>query len=765
MSTNIHILIIDDNPRDRALVMREIRREFQNAQMQEIIDQAALTQALEEDSYDLIITDYHLRWTDGLKVLQSAREYRPDCPIIMFTGTGTEEVAVEAMKKGLNDYVLKSPKHYVRLPSAIRAVLENARRHQEMTDRIHLLTRTVEQSQSIIMVTDTQGNLEYVNPKFTQVTDYTIDEIVGQTLQILKPDETEQDYQELWRTICEGGTWQGEFHNRKKDGTLYWEASTIVPIKDNSEKTTHFLAVGEDVTQRKQEEEERLQLERQVYEQATQLRLILETVPEGVILLDALGTVVSTNKVGMRELDILAGAQQGDTITHLGDRTLSDLLTSPTSKGLWHEVTADDQIFEIIAQPVVNGAEPENWVMVINDVTQARQIRNQLHQQERLSAVGQLATGIGHDFNNIMAVILLYAQISLHSNNLDEETKTRLKTIQEQSHHASNLIRQILDFSRQSVLEQRSINLIDLVNEQAKLLRRTLPENIEVNVIYCPEQGYVVNADSTRMQQMITNLALNARDAMPDGGVLSIELERTQVKPYDRRPIVEMEAGTWIKLIIKDTGSGIPPEIIPHVFEPFYTTKNRGDGTGLGLAQAHGIVGQHGGHIHVNSTPGEGATFAVYLPAWSHTPSEVDKTVFDTLPQGNGELILVVEDSEVLRLTLVESLQKLSYQVVATANGNEALAVMQARSDEISLILSDVVMPQMGGLPLARAIRQQGWQTPLILLSGHPLEPEQKSRAQDEGEISYWLSKPVSLEDLASVLTEVISKSRSIVRA
>jgi len=413
---------------------------------------------------------------------------------------------------------------------------------------------------------------------------------------------------------------------------------------------------------------------------------------------------------------------------------------------LWHELKANGCTFEVIARPMENGHESEDWVLVINDVTREREVRERLERQERLAAVGQLAAGIAHDFNNIMAIIILYARMIERAEGLSARDRKRLTVLNQQAWHATRLIEQILDFSRRAVLERRPLDLLPLLKEQVKLLKRTLPEHIEID-LYCGQDEYIVNADPTRMQQMLTNLAVNARDAMPKGGTLRIGLER-----------VTIEADKWIRLTVSDIGTGIAPDVLPHIFEPFFTTKEPGKGSGLGLAQVHGIVGQHGGRIDVESRVGEGTIFSIYLPALGARPAEPSPPDVTAIPQGRGEVVLVVEDGKSIRAALVESLEGLNYQALEAANGQEALALMGERGEHVALVLSDVVMPGMGGIALFRALREKGWQMPVILLTGHPMGKE-LDELRAEG-LSAWLTKPPTLERLGQLIAQIIGQER-----
>jgi signal transduction histidine kinase len=425
--------------------------------------------------------------------------------------------------------------------------------------------------------------------------------------------------------------------------------------------------------------------------------------------------------------------------------------------GLWHEIAIGDKVFELSARPMENGHELEDWVLVINDVTQQREIQQHIQHQERLAAVGQLAAGIAHDFNNIMATIVLYAQVTARMEELPSVVRERMGTINQQAGHATKLIQQILDFSRQAVLERQPLDLALLLKDHVRLLKRTLPESIEVELTHGPSE-HMVRADPTRMQQVVTNLAVNARDAMPGGGTLHIRLERIQVRRGESPLMPEMDPGGWVQMTVSDTGTGIPPDVLPHIFNPFFTTKAPGEGSGLGLAQVHGIVGQHGGRIDVESCTGEGTTFTIYLPALATRPpkpssvSELGKS--PTLPTGKGESILVVEDNAIVRKALVESLELLNYHTREATNGQEALAMLEQHGDDVDLLLSDVVMPGMGGVALLHALRESGLTVKVVMITGHLLEKELDDlRAQ--GMID-WLYKPPELDDLAEVVARVL---------
>ncbi|HNT77983.1 MAG TPA: ATP-binding protein, partial [Anaerolineae bacterium] len=539
-------------------------------------------------------------------------------------------------------------------------------------------------------------------------------------------------------------------------------------LEEVASDIAYALANLEQEQQRRQAEAERERLLAELREQAQRVQQIIDTVPEGVLLLNARGHVVQANPVARNDLARLTEEPSGMPITHLGDWPLAALLAPPATRGLWHEVQAEDHIYEIIARPVTPGAAAGDWVMVLNDVTRQREITRSIQRQERLAVVGQLAAGIAHDFNNILAVVTLYAQMLSRAVNLSPRERERATIIYQQSQHAAKLIQQILDFSRKSILERQALDLVPLFKEQIKLFHRTLPENIKITFA-AEADSCVVYADPTRMQQMLMNLVVNARDAMPEGGELHVSLTKEALPPTLRfAPPPEAESDApplrqeWVCIRVKDTGVGIRPEVLPHIYEPFFTTKAPGSGSGLGLAQVQGIVSAHDGVIDVQTAAGEGSTFTICLPAMTPARSlaPAEELPDSSLPLGHHELILVVEDNLPAQQALIESLELLQYRVLAAGNGREALTLLAQHVQTVNLIMSDMVMPEMGGRLLLQTLQARGIHIPVILLTGHPLtqELEDLRASGPDALVVEWLLKPYSLEQLALTVAEVLTR-------
>lgn len=497
-------------------------------------------------------------------------------------------------------------------------------------------------------------------------------------------------------------------------------------------------------------------------EQALQVQQIVDTMPEGVLLLDSQRRVLLANPLARRYLAQLADAAVGDQLVTLGDLHMTDLLDPVGEDEPWHELAlpGEGQIFELASQPVRHDDHLDGWVVVLRNVTEERERQEHVHTQGRLATVGQLAAGIAHDFNNIMAVILLYGQ-ALSANPDHPRREEYLRTAVEQAQRAATLINQILDFSRDGAVERRRLELGAFARELIHLLQRTLPESIAISL---DDDGcdYVVKADPARLQQVVMNLAINARDAMPGGGHLTIALHPVEIGDNDLSSLPDLAPGAYVGLSISDTGSGIAPDVLPRIYEPFFTTKPRGQGTGLGLAQAYGILKQHEGLIDVQTEVGKGTTFTLYLPALV-APSDVDsRSETDVEPLSGSGVVLLVEDDAGTRTAVAGTLSEMGYDVLEAATGRQALTLLQQHPG-VDLVLSDIVMPDMDGLVLRQSVRETYPDLALLLMSGYPLQDEVIGPTHN-GPLT-WLKKPFTAGELAKHIRRAMSKPASAEQA
>jgi signal transduction histidine kinase/ActR/RegA family two-component response regulator len=413
------------------------------------------------------------------------------------------------------------------------------------------------------------------------------------------------------------------------------------------------------------------------------------------------------------------------------------------------------QTFEVIATPIQISETKSGWTILIREVTEVRRVQELAQEQDRLAAVGQLAAGIAHDFNNIIAAITLFSEMLMDETGLSPKGKERITVIQQQSQRAANLTRQILDFSRKTVMDLRSMDLVPFLKEFDKLMTRILPESIHLKLKYS-DKSYMVRADPSRIEQVFMNLALNARDAISGNGELCYEIEHVQFGPDEQPPFAGMTHDRWIRLRVSDTGSGIPPDVLPHIFNPFFTTKSPGQGTGLGLAQVYGIVKQHDGYIEVTSQVEEGTTFTIYFPALEAQSLTKPLQEATQLAHGNRETILVVEDEQATRQAICEILESLNYQPMSASNGQEALALLKKETGTIDMLLSDMVMPEIGGMELFQLIQDMQLDIPLLLMTAYPLGKDTQMLL-DRKQVT-WIQKPIDLETLSNAIWEKLHK-------
>jgi PAS domain S-box-containing protein len=504
---------------------------------------------------------------------------------------------------------------------------------KQADETIRRLSTAVDQSPAAVIITDPSGRIVYVNRKFTEISGYSSEEVVGQNPRLLKSGKTSADqYRQLWSTIQSGATWRGEYQNRRKNGDLYWASTTIAPVKDESGTITHFVAIQEDVT---------------------------------------------------------------DT----------------------------------------------------------RSLEAQLRQAQKMEAVGRLAGGVAHDFNNLLTVITSYSQLLLEDMAAADPRRADLQEIQRAAIGAAGLTRQLLAFSRQQVLEPRVLNLNDVLSAAGKMLQRLIGEDVALQLTLAPDLGNV-KADPGQIEQVIMNLAVNARDAMPDGGKMTIETSNIDLDASYAAQHAVVAPGSYILVAVTDTGSGMDEPTKARLFEPFFTTKEIGRGTGLGLATVYGIVKQSNGYIWVYSELGHGTSFKVYLPRVSEAAAAAAETR-PLLLNGGTETILLAEDASGVRAVAQEILKRLGYTVLVANDGHSALQLARARTELIHLLITDVIMPEMSGRQLADRLKEQRPGLKVLFVSGYTDDAIVRHGMLEPG-IAF-LQKPFTPQTLARKVREVLS--------
>jgi len=510
------------------------------------------------------------------------------------------------------------------------------RQWQDSEEMLRKLQATVEQSPEVVMITDYSGVLEYVNPAFEMLTGYSREEVIGQTLGVLKSEQQSgESYEEMWDTLLSGRAFHGMVVNRKKNGETFTLEKTITPLHNSAGRITHFISTG-------------------------------------------------------------------------------------------------------------------------RDITEQRRLESELKQAQKMDVVGRLAGGVAHDFNNLLMIIGAYAELTLDALAPEHPLRQNVSEIMGASRRAADLTRQLLAFGRKQVQALQLLDLNEVIQEISRMLPRLMGEDIQLVLVPGPRLGKV-EADPVQIEQVVMNLAANARDAMPRGGRLTIETSNLRLDEFPSQEHATVPPGEYVLTTFTDMGQGIAPEHLPHIFEPFYTTKDEGKGTGLGLATVYGIVKQSGGCIRVFSEVGAGTSFRVYLPRCrADARRALPSLVAPRAPRG-CETVLLVEDEAALRHSTRQFLVKNGYTVLEAANGEDALRVSREYRGAIHMMISDVVMPDMSGPILGRQLSAARPEMKILFISGYA-----ENTVLRHGEIDLstcFLQKPFTLGTLAQKTRKILDSN------
>jgi two-component system, cell cycle sensor histidine kinase and response regulator CckA len=624
-------------------------------------------------------------------------------------------------------------------------------------DELFMLRMAVEASGEVIFLTDDAGTITYVNPEFVRLYGYGSAEVIGRaTPRILKGGSTpSEEYTAFWERLSGNEVVRREFVNRTKSGDLIHVESTANPIFSDRRRVG-FVAVQRDITDRKATEAALRRSE-------SRYRALAEAAQDSIFIVDRDSRITYANAVSCERFGVEAQVVIG--------KRLDEAFPPAAAEDVWREVSAvlesgTRHSFETSFEtpngplwletwlvPMTNDAGERDAVMgVARDVTARKLLERRFLHAQKMEAIGQLAGGIAHDFNNVLTAILGYSEVLLDRILDDPSLAADVTEIKTAGERAARLTRQLLAFGRKQPLAPEVVDLNEILAELQKMLARVIGEDVRLDIATAPNLDHV-KVDPGQIEQVIMNLAVNARDAMPRGGTLRIATANVRLDPESAARHIVGAPGRYVALTVRDTGCGIPPDVLSHVFEPFFTTKPVGKGTGLGLATVYGIVRQSGGQITIDSAPQQGTTVTVYLQSVDDAPA-VRPDVATLRSIGGAETILLVEDEEGVRHLMRRTLERAGYAVMTASSVSDALARALDRGRPIDLLLSDVVMPDLSGPDLAQRVVRLHPAMKVLYVSGFTSQ-----LALDSGTLgrrASFLPKPFTPDTLARKVRECL---------
>ncbi len=887
MKQPLRVLIAEDNLADTELILLELRRAGYDPEWECVDSEAEFLDRLRPD-LDIILSDYQMPKFCGLRALELLQERGLDVPFIVISGTIGEELAAMVIKLGASDYLLKD--RLKRLGPAVNQAIANTlvrREGRRLREQLLLHSTAAETAANAILMTDRTGAILWVNAAFTTLTGYTAEEVLGKTPRVLKSGKHDQAfYRNLWKTILAGQTWRGEFINRRKDGSVFYDAHTITPIRSGGGLITHYIGIMHDVTERRQTEEELRTTHADLHQLLAhspaviyRMKIVRQTVtllivssnierllgvsiaestykwwldslhpddrervvgtlaqsltgngysieyrirhkdgryrwvednnrmihgPDGGAT-DAVGAwtdVTERKRTEMRlreQADMLNRAQeaiiaydfesQRITFWNSGadrlygwnaeeatgwpsderlyadarerEESLKILSSNGEFRGELKQITKDGHEMIVDARVTLVRNEdgtPRSALCINTDITDQKKLEMQFLRAQRLESIGTLASGVAHDLNNILTPILVCAE-TLRGNMTAENRELAIALIEESAERGANVVRQVLTFARGVEGERVLIQPSHLVQELVEIGQKTFPKSIEITSCY-PGELWSIKGDPTQLHQVLLNISVNARDAMLAGGKLALVLENFSVDEQYAAMTPGATPGSYVLLQISDTGTGMSRETLDRIFEPFFTTKELGSGTGLGLSTTLGIVKSHGGFISVKSEIGKGTVFQIFLPAELSGLTSLSSKPRGDLADGNGELVLVVDDEEnILRVTKT-ILERHNFRVITANDGAEAVALFAEQMQTIGVVLTDIAMPHMDGVAAIRVLRKMKPDVPIVAFTGEA----QRTRFEElqAMKVHNFLIKPFTTANLLAALHTAVGTPKGV---
>jgi PAS domain S-box-containing protein len=774
----VKIALIDDNPDHRELAEARLRRTYPDADILHVVRQRDLDRMLEGDPVDVVLTDYRLHWSDGLKILEQVLRRRPGTPVIMVTDTGSEEIATEGLKAGLADYVLKG--HLHRLPLAVGESLEKKRlreAHEDVVERYRIVSElSSDYAYGFRIEPDGCFVREWTTHAFTRITGYLAEELdTGVLLPLAHPED--RRLVEVGRERLRAGEpYICELRIVTKDGQIRWLRDSARPIWDEAHtRVVRVLGAGQDITDRKVAEAHREEL---IAEQAARAaaeagerryRSLAEAIPQIVFTLNADGRADFFNRrwfdfTGLDEER--SYGLQFEGVIHTEDIAANDaawrhaLAAGETFTGEFRlRRTADTswrwQLVRAVPLRDESGRVVK-WFGTSTDIEDQKRSQDSYREAQRLESIGLLAGGIAHDFNNLLTGVMGHISLALDELPEDSRPKSYLEYAMRASERAADLTRQLLAYSGKGRFFIEAVNLSTVVRDIGSLLESSIPKKVELDLQLAPNLP-PIEADVTQIQQLVMNMVINGAEAIGEDrpGVVRVT---TSLQDVDEEHLREggfalngIAPGKYVSIEVLDTGCGMTDDVKARIFDPFFTTKFTG--RGLGMSAALGIVRGHKGAIQVQSEPGKGSRFRILLPL----PEECARDASPQDEAAGADTVLVVDDEETVRGTAVAMLERCGYRVVTANDGRAALDIFCAAPGRFTLVLLDLTMPVMGGREVLEEMKRIRPDVVVIASSGYSEDiAMQHFPARD---VAGFIQKPYNTEMLQTKVREALESS------
>ncbi|TVR50982.1 MAG: PAS domain S-box protein [Puniceicoccaceae bacterium] len=756
----LHILLVEDNEDDALLIKHHLSKAGYTLTLKRVETPADLTAALDEGGFDLILSDYSMPAFEAPEVLEIIMSRRDSPPCIVISGTVGEVTAVETIKLGAHDYILKD--NLVRLVPSVQRTLREAegRRRRiaaetalrESEERFRQLADNV--SEVFWMFDADLGRVLYVNPAFTTVWGRPADELHRHpALFIESIHEMDRARVEAgFRKLAQGGTFTDEFRILTPQAEQRWIWSRGFAITDPDGRIRRIAGIALDITQH-----------RLARERIEQQAALLDIAQDAIMVLDLEDKVVFWNRAAETIYGWPRATILGQPVTTLLSQQPDahrEARRSVLRKGEWTgelpQLSRDGREFTVNARWTLvrdEAGEAKTIFVIHTDITERKKMEAQMLRNQRLESIGTLAGGIAHDLNNVLSPIIMSTGI-LRTRIQEPDLIKILDTLEVSAQRGASMVRQVLSFARGVDSKRAIVNPIHLLEDIRKISSETFLKSIDVTLEVQPGI-HCLTGDPTQIHQVLLNLCVNARDAMPQGGRLRLRARNAQVDPAFAATNPGAKPGPHVLIEVQDTGSGIEPKVLDHIFDPFYTTKELGKGTGLGLSTVLAIVRSHEGFITVESELDRGTTFAIYLPAQPDQHAVAKETSAELELRGHGETVLIVDDESAILEISRQTLETFNFRALTAQDGANAVAVYAEKAASIDVVLTDMMMPIMDGVATIHALLKINPKARIIAASGVTGKDHQAKMAVLG--IKYFLPKPYTAQQMLKAIKDILA--------